>query len=375
MPNVVGLFDSRSEAHSTVQQLVNSGFDREDISLVSQDVSQDGNDRESNEGKTHPGISGSDLSIPKYDTSGALKGAGIGAALGGIGGLLAGIAGLAIPVIGPIVAAGPIAAALTAALGGAGVGAATGGLIGALTDMGVPEDEAKRYQDQVGRGKTLVIVRASDDASADRAAEILEASGAEEIDGRETDDDYILDRPSAVGGETQSRDVESSERQALRDDRSEANPGERDINYRTARIDESGIRAVQESFSPEDRVVPVTEEQLVVGKRAVQSGRVRIYGRVTEKPVEQSVQLQSERVTVDRRAVDRPVGAGDKKDDVVIEITETKEEPVIGKQERVVEEVVVPERLRAGVGEATADHRAQVESGGHGSSLARASIE
>ena len=326
MPNIVGLFDSRSEAHSTVQQLVNSGFNREDISLVSRDT-----DRQSNDGKTHPGISGSDLSVPKDDTSGALKGAGIGAALGGIGGLLAGIAGLAIPVIGPIVAAGPIAAALTAALGGAGVGAATGGLIGALTDMGVPEDEAKHYQDQVGQGKTLVIVRASDDDSAERAADILESSGAQKIDGRETDSDYILDRPSAVGGETQSRDVEISERQALRDDRFEVNSGERDINYRTARVDESGVRAGQESFSPEDRVIPVTEEQLVVGKRAVQSGRVRIYNRVTEKPVEQSVQLHSERVTVDRRAVDRPVGAGDKSDDVVIEVTETKEEPVIGK--------------------------------------------
>ena len=335
MPNVVGLFDSRSEAHSTVQQLVNSGFDREDISLVSQDT-----DRESNEGKTHPGISGSDLSVPKDDTSGALKGAGIGAALGGIGGLLAGIAGLAIPVIGPIVAAGPIAAALTAALGGAGVGAATGGLIGALTDMGVPEHEAKHYQDQVGRGKTLVIVRASDDDSAQRAADILESCGAEKIAGGETDTDSA-DRPRAFGGETQSRDDEFSERQTLRDDRSKVNPGERDINYRTARVDESGVRAGQESLSPEDRVIPVTEEQLVVGKRAVQSGRVRIYGRATEKPVEQSVQLQSERVTVDRRAVDRPVGAGDKKDDVVIEITETKEEPVIGKQERVVEEIVI----------------------------------
>ena len=336
MPNVVGLFDSRSEAHSTVQQLVYSGFDREDISLVSQDT-----DRQSNDGKIHPGISGSDLSVPKNDTSGALKGAGIGAALGGIGGLLAGIAGLAIPVIGPIVAAGPIAGALTAALGGAGVGAATGGLIGALTDMGVPEDEAKHYQDQVGQGKTLVIVRASDDASADRAADILESSGAEKIDGRETDSDYTLDRPSALGGETQPRDVEISERQTLRNAMPEVGVGERDINYRTARVDESGVRAGQESFSPEDRVIPVTEEQLVVGKRAVQSGRVRIYGRVTEKPVEQSVQLQNERVTVDRRAVDRPVGAGDNKDDVVIEITETKEEPVIGKQERVIEEIVI----------------------------------
>jgi uncharacterized protein (TIGR02271 family) len=336
MPNVVGLFDSRSEAHSTVQQLVNSGFAREDISLVSQDT-----DKPSNDGKTHPGISGSDLSVPRDDTSGALKGAGIGAAVGGIGGLLAGIAGLAIPVIGPIVAAGPIAAALTAALGGAGVGAATGGLIGALTDMGVPEDEAKHYQDQVGRGKTLVIVRANDDASAQRAADILESSGAEKIAGRETDTDYTLDRPSAFGGETHSRNDEVSELQTLRDDRSEVNPGERDINYRTARVDESGVRAAQETFSPEDRVIPVTEEQLVVGKRAVQSGRVRIYGRVTEKPVEQSVQLHSERVTVDRRAVDRPAVAGDRKEDVVIEITETKEEPIIGKQERVVEEIVV----------------------------------
>ena len=225
-------------------------------------------------------------------------------------------------------------------MGGAGVGAATGGLIGALTDMGVPEHEAKHYQDQVGRGKTLVIVRASDDDSAQRAADIG-ICGAEKIAGGETDTDSA-DRPRAFGGETQSRDDEFSERQTLRDDRSKVNPGERDINYRTARVDESGVRAGQESLSPEDRVIPVTEEQLVVGKRAVQSGRVRIYGRATEKPVEQSVQLQSERVTVDRRAVDRPVGAGDKKDDVVIEITETKEEPgTINKQERVVEEIVI----------------------------------
>ena len=182
-PNIVGLFDSRSEAHSTVQQLVNSGFDREDISLVSQDV-----DRQSDDGKTHPGISGSDLSVPKDEASGALKGAGIGATLGGIGGPMTGIAGVAIPVIGP--------------------------------DMGVPEDEAKHYQDQVGRGKTLVIVRASDDDSAERAADILESCGAEKIDGRETDTDYTLDRPSAFEGGTQSRDGEVSDRQTLRDDRS-----------------------------------------------------------------------------------------------------------------------------------------------------------
>ena len=66
--------------------------------------------------------------------------AGIGAAIGGVGGLLLSAAGaLTIPVIGPILAAGPIAAALT----GAGIGAAAGGLIGALTESGVPEEDAE----------------------------------------------------------------------------------------------------------------------------------------------------------------------------------------------------------------------------------------
>jgi hypothetical protein len=63
--------------------------------------------------------------------------------------LIAGLAGLAIPGIGPILAAGPIAAALGGALGGAGLGAAAGGLIDALTDMGVPEGDARHYEDQV----------------------------------------------------------------------------------------------------------------------------------------------------------------------------------------------------------------------------------
>ena len=83
------------------------------------------------------------------------------------------------------------------------------------------------------------------------------------------------------------------------------------------------------------------EEQLNVGKKTVQSGGVRVSGRVTESPVEESVQLRDERVRVERRPVDRPAREGDKFDDVVIEMTETREEPVVGKQERVVEEVVV----------------------------------
>jgi stress response protein YsnF len=73
----------------------------------------------------------------------------------------------------------------------------------------------------------------------------------------------------------------------------------------------------------------------------VEGARVRIYGRVIEKPVEQSVQLHDERVVVERRPADRSVSDRDRDAHTVTEISETREEPVVGNQERVVEEVVV----------------------------------
>ena len=68
-------------------------------------------------------------------------------ALGGVGGPLAGLAGTCDSRDRADPRGRPIAAALGGALGGAGLGAAAGGLIGALTDMGVPEHEARHYED------------------------------------------------------------------------------------------------------------------------------------------------------------------------------------------------------------------------------------
>ena len=89
---------------------------------------------------------------------GAETGAGIGAAIGGTAGLLAGLGIMAIPGIGPVVAAGWLAA--TAA--GAVAGGATGGIIGALTQAGVSKDEAHLYAEGVRRGGTLVTARVPD---------------------------------------------------------------------------------------------------------------------------------------------------------------------------------------------------------------------
>jgi uncharacterized protein (TIGR02271 family) len=87
--------------------------------------------------------------------------------------------------------------------------------------------------------------------------------------------------------------------------------------------------------------IPVVEERLNVGKRVAESGRVRVRSYVVETPIEEQVSLRDETVHVDRRAVDRPVTAADEAlfQDKVIEATETREEAVVSKDARVVEEV------------------------------------
>ena len=108
---------------------------------------------------------------------GATTGASAGGLLGGTLGWLAGIGALAIPGVGPLIAAGPI----MAALGGAAVGAAVGGLTGALVGMGIPEYEAKRYEGKVKDGNILISVHTEDSDERARAKAIFERAGAEDI--------------------------------------------------------------------------------------------------------------------------------------------------------------------------------------------------
>jgi len=108
---------------------------------------------------------------------GAVAGAGSGAVLGGTLGLLAGIGALAIPGVGPLIAAGPIMATLA----GIGVGGAVGGFTGALIGLGIPEYEAKRYEGRLQRGGILLSVHCDTSDEIDRAKEILERTGAEDI--------------------------------------------------------------------------------------------------------------------------------------------------------------------------------------------------
>jgi hypothetical protein len=103
--------------------------------------------------------------------------AAVGAVLGGTLGLLAGVGALAIPGVAPLIAAGPIMAALA----GVGIGGAMGGITGALVGMGVPEYEAKRYEGHLQDGAILLSAHCDTCDEIRRAREILERTDAEDI--------------------------------------------------------------------------------------------------------------------------------------------------------------------------------------------------
>jgi len=157
-----GIFKTRSQAETCVDNLMAAGFRSDDISLLAPDQKV-----------THELPTEKNTKAPEAATTGATTGGAVGGTLG----LLAGIGALAIPGLGPFIAAGPIMGALA----GLGVGAATGGLIGALVGLGIPEYEAKRYEGRVREGGILVSVHCDDSDWTKRAKDILERSGGEDV--------------------------------------------------------------------------------------------------------------------------------------------------------------------------------------------------
>ncbi len=160
--SVFGIYANRESAERAVETLKRDGFRHSDVSVLMAD--SQGTKEFAHEKHTKA-------------PEGATTGAGTGAVLGGTLGWLAGIGALAIPGVGPLVAAGPIMAALA----GAGVGGAVGALTGALVGMGIPEYEAKRYEGLVKEGGILLSVHSDDPEWAFKAKVLLEETGAKDI--------------------------------------------------------------------------------------------------------------------------------------------------------------------------------------------------
>jgi len=149
---------------------VAAGFQRENISLVAADESGEYTRRFNN----------SNVAYESEDVSGS-EGAGFGAVVGA----LVGLGAMAIPGIGPIIAAGPIAAALIGAGVGAAAGAVTGGVTASLVDLGVDSETATYYEEGLRRGGTLVVAHAENENGwAERVVTILNSHNPTDIDVR-----------------------------------------------------------------------------------------------------------------------------------------------------------------------------------------------
>src|SRR3982750_1407003 len=151
---ILGMFEHPIEARRAMDRLRDSSLRIDDISIIS---------RATESGKP----------ISSVDDVSAGEGAAVGAVWGG----LVGLATLLIPGVGPFIALGALGATLT----GAVTGAVVGGIAAALIDFsGIPEEEARGYEQQVHSGKTLVAVKAHDEDSLE-VRRVLAGAGAESI--------------------------------------------------------------------------------------------------------------------------------------------------------------------------------------------------
>ncbi|WP_374945002.1 DUF2382 domain-containing protein [Sphingomonas sp.] len=204
------------------------------------------------------------------------------------------------------------------------------GIWDSIKNAFAPDEDRHTYEEGIRRGGALLTADVDDDC-VDEAVRVLEEANSVDIDDRSSQWrsqgwDYPatgaatgagLGTASAFGGFGKGDDDRDLDR-------------DRDTNLGTRGNDR-------------EEVIPIVEENLVVGKRDVDRGGVRVRSYVTETPVSEQIRLRNERVKVERRAVDQPLSAadGDAFRERTIAMTATGEEAVVGKNARVVEEVVV----------------------------------
>jgi uncharacterized protein (TIGR02271 family) len=165
------------------------------------------------------------------------------------------------------------------------------------------DSAAGNYSEAVRRGSSVVAVDAEDDAQLDQAREIMQDMGSVDVEAR----------------------VDQWKQQGW------------------TGFDPNSEPLTENELERERQAVPVVQEELQVGKRAVDVGGLRVIKRVSETPVSEIVNLREEHATIERRPVDRPATEADFANfqEGTLEVRETAEEAIVGKTARVVEEVVV----------------------------------
>ena len=161
--SVIGVYNTMDQAEKAIQRLDQGGVPIRQVSIVAKNLE-------------------SEKKITGFVTAGdvAKSAAGVGAWTGGLFGLLVGAAFLWVPGVGPMIIAGPLAAALIGSLEGAAAGGATGGLLGALMGWGVSQQHILKYEQSVNAGKYLLVYHGSDD-EVNKANDILKATAPSDL--------------------------------------------------------------------------------------------------------------------------------------------------------------------------------------------------
>jgi uncharacterized protein (TIGR02271 family) len=324
---LVAVFDNRSDAQNAMDELLASGFTRDNVYVSSADLAGQA-------GTTAYPSSATDTSTTdsSMTTSGATHSEGIGASIKHF----------------------------------------FENLFGSDND-----EHVTRYSSVVTGGQHVLTVTTSSEPEVERAADVIERFGPVDIDERHDLQGNAASlgtsayqppasSPSMAAGSMQSgsqlgtQSGSQSGSQSgnlagnLSDDLSGDLAGNRAGNLSDTRTD-SLQRDTTIDQTTGKAAIPVVQEDVKVGKRLVERGGVRVFSRVVETPVNETVSLREEHVNVERHPVDQPINPADVEafKDKTIELRETAEEAVVQKSARVVEEVVV--------GKEVSQHQQQVQ--------------
>ncbi len=229
-----------------------------------------------------------------------------------------------------------------AALSGGAIGAGVGGLAGALVGLGIPEYEAKRYEGKVKEGGILISVHSESNDETNRAKNIFKLAGAHDISSTgEAHSDVKAQGVSDTGDPTIREVSPRNDVPSSRDSTSGAGKGspprtadqpyqaQHSVSETPAQPPESGDEIVAE--------VPLSEEEVKVGKRTVGAGEVNLQKKVNTEQVNVPVELKREDVVIERVPAHETEPAGKEPfQEERVEVPLSREEPVVEKEIRVV---------------------------------------
>jgi hypothetical protein len=306
MRTVIGLFGDAGEARRAIDELQGLGYPADKISVVTNAATQ-----EAIEARKSMGLQSLNLAdVGKVATTGPLR-------------------DVLIKQPGP------------------------GGALGAaLQILGLTPELADHYVSGVRHGETLESLTV-DDKESDRVLAVMRRRSAIP-GGPEHARDEARERETAAAKERETLAIRERETAATRERElaaaraaREAREGEPSAAAAAAATGSAAAKKTNGHLleiddRDEERVIPVIREEMRVGRRTVERGGVRVSSHIVEKPVSEDIHLRETHVDIERRTVDRPLRADERAFvDDTIEMVELADEPVVSKQARVVEEVVV----------------------------------